>query len=238
VSEQVRIDDPAHVQAQYVTEENLETRRSVWHPTADGRDPTTEALDAIVADNPLRVLEVGPGTGMFAVRLAAALPDASVTTIDQSARLVEMTRARGVDSRVGDAQDLPYADESFDAVAALWMLYHVPDIERAIAEVRRVLRPGGLFVAVTNGDGHVAALRREAGGRPVVTRFSSQNGEEQLRRHFTTVERSDLVPQAVFLDSDAALAYLRSSDEPVDWRLDPFSEPRAYDGEATIFRCR
>ena len=102
MSERVRIDDPAHVQAQYVTEENLETRRSVWHPTADGRDPTTEALDAIVADNPLRVLEIGPGTGMFAVRLAAALPHASVTTIDQSERFVEMTRARGVDSRVGD----------------------------------------------------------------------------------------------------------------------------------------
>ena len=89
---------------------------SPWHPTADGRDPTTEALDAIVADNPLRVLEVGPGTGMFAVRLAAALPDASITTIDQSERFVEMTRARGIDSRVGDAQDLPYADESFDTL--------------------------------------------------------------------------------------------------------------------------
>ena len=238
MSEHVRIDDPAHVQAQYVTEENLETRRSVWHPTADGRDPTTEALDAIVADNPLRVLEIGPGTGMFAVRLAAALPDASVTTIDQSERFVEMTRSRGVDSRVGDAQDLPYADESFDAVAALWMLYHVPDIDRAIAEVRRVLRPGGLFLAVTNGDGHVAELRVQAGGAPVVTRFSSQNAEAQLLRHFSTVERSDLVPQAVFLDSDAALDYLRSTDEPVDWRLEPFSEPRAYDGEATIFRCR
>jgi ubiquinone/menaquinone biosynthesis C-methylase UbiE len=234
----MRIDDPAHVQAQYLTEENLETRRSVWHPTADGRDPATEALAAIVADNPLRVLEVGPGTGMFAVRLAAALPDASLTTIEQSERFVEMTRARGIDARVGDAQDLPYADESFDAVAAMWMLYHVPDIDRAIAEVRRVLRPGGLFVAVTNGDGHVADLRRDAGGEPVVTAFSSQNGEPQLRRHFATVERTDLVPQAVFLDSDAALAYLRSSEEAVDWRLEEFHEPRAYDGEATIFCCR
>ena len=65
---------------------------------------------------------------------------------------------------VGTSQDLPYADESFDVVAALWMLYHVPDVDRALAEVRRVLRPGGLFVAVTNGDGHVADLRREAGG--------------------------------------------------------------------------
>lgn len=234
----MRIDDPAHVRAQYLTEENLETRRSVWHPTADGRDPATEALAALVADNPLRVLEIGPGTGMFAVRIADALPHASLATIDQSERFVEMTRARGIDSRVGDATALPYADESFDAVAALWMLYHVPDVDRAIAEARRVLRPGGLFVAVTNGDGHVAGLRVEAGGSPVVTRFSSQNGEEQLRRHFSSVERTDLVPQAVFLDSEAALAYLRSSEEPVDWRLAEFHEPRTYDGEATIFLCR
>ena len=234
----MRIDDPAHVRAQYLTEEHLETRRSVWHPTADGRDPATEALAAIVAENPLRVLEVGPGTGMFAVRLAAALPRAALTTIDQSERFVEMTRARGIDARVGDAQDLPYADESFDAVAAMWMLYHVPDVDRAIAEVRRVLRPGGLFVAVTNGDGHVARLRVAAGGEPVVTAFSSQNGEEQLHRHFGVVERIDLVPQAIFLDSDAALAYLRSSEEPVEWRLEEFTEPRAYDGEATIFLCR
>ena len=52
------------------------------------------------------------------------------------------------------------------------------------------------------------------------------------------MERTELVPQAVFLDSESALAYLRSSDEPVEWRLEPFTEPRAYDGEATIFRCR
>ena len=67
----VSIDDPAHVRSQYLTEDNLETRRSVWHPTADGRDPTTEALDAVVAEQPLRVLEVGPGTGGFAARIAA-----------------------------------------------------------------------------------------------------------------------------------------------------------------------
>ena len=160
------IDDPAHVRSQYLTEDNLETRRSVWHPTADGRDPTTEALDAIVAEQPLRVLEVGPGTGGFAARVAAALPGVRLTAIDQSARFVELTRARGIDAREGDVQDLPFGDEAFDVVAALWMLYHVPDVDRALAEVRRVLRPGGLFVAVTNGDGHLADLRVEAGGRP------------------------------------------------------------------------
>jgi ubiquinone/menaquinone biosynthesis C-methylase UbiE len=234
----VIIDDPAHVRSQYLTEENLETRRSVWHPTADGRDATTEALDAIVADHPLRVLEVGPGTGGFAARVAAALPGVRLTAIDQSERFVELTRARGIDAREGDVQDLPFGDEAFDVVAALWMLYHVPDVGRALSEIRRVLRPGGLFVAATNGEGHLADLRVEAGGRPASTCFSSQNGEEQLRAHFAEVRRTDLRPRAVFADSSVAEAYLQSSGEDVDWRVPPFDEPRQYAGEATIFCCR
>lgn len=232
------IDDPAHVRSQYLTEDNLETRRSVWHPTTDGRDPTTEALDAIVAERPLRVLEVGSGTGGFAARIAAALPGVRLTAIDQSPRFVELTRSRGVEARVGDAQDLPFGDEAFDVVAALWMLYHVPDVGGAIAEARRVLRPGGLFVAVTNGDGHLAELRVECGGRPEVTGFSSQNGEDQLRAHFGEVRRTDLRPRAVFADSRVAEAYLRSSGEDVDWKVPSFDEPREYAGEATIFCCR
>ena len=232
------IDDPAHVRSQYLTEDNLETRRSIWHPTIDGRDPTTEALDAIIAEQPLRVLEVGPGLGAFAARIAAALPGVRLTAIDQSPRFVELTRSRGVDAREGDVQDLPFGDEAFDVVAALWMLYHVPDVCRALAEVRRVLRPGGLFVAVTNGDGHLADLRVEAGGRPMVTRFSSQNAEGQLREHFAEVVRTDLRPRAVFADSTVAEAYLASSGEDVEWRVPRFEEPREYTGEATLFCCR
>jgi len=233
----VRIDDPAHVRGQYLTEENLETRRSVWHPTLDGRDPATEALAAIVEEHPLRVLEVGPGTGGFAARIADALPLSSLTTIDQSERFVELTRARGVDSRQGDIQDLPFGDDSFDVVAALWMLYHVPELDRALAEVRRVLRPDGLFVAVTNGDEHLADLRREAGGGAEVTGFSSQNAEPRLREYFADVRRTDLLPRAVFADSAIAAAYLRSSGEAVDWRVPEFDEPREYAGEVTIFCC-
>jgi ubiquinone/menaquinone biosynthesis C-methylase UbiE len=149
-----------------------------------------------------------------------------------------MTRARGIDAREGDVQDLPFGDEAFDVVAALWMLYHVPDVNRAIGELRRVLRPGGLLVAVTNGDRHLADLRTEAGGTPVVTGFSTQNGEDKLRAHFAEVQRTDLRPRAVFADSSVAEAYLRSSGEDVDWQVPDFDAPREYAGEATIFCCR
>ncbi|MGH3306765.1 MAG: class I SAM-dependent methyltransferase, partial [Nocardioides sp.] len=213
------LNDPDQVRAQFLREDHLETRRAVWQPAADGRDPTQIALAVCRASGPRDILEIGCGTGAFAERLATEHPDATLVATDQSQRFVELTAARGVVAQVADATDLPFADASYDLVVAMWMLYHVPDLDRALAQVRRVLRPGGRFLAVTNGDEHVADLRREAGGGPPVTQFSTQNGEEALRRHFDEVHREDLRPRAVFNDHATALAYLRSWPEEVAWDL-------------------
>ncbi|CAN5360520.1 hypothetical protein BH11ACT8_BH11ACT8_03380 [soil metagenome] len=227
--------DRDHVRAQYADEANLDTRTSVWHPTLDGKEPSCEALDIVVAAAPDRVLEVGCGTGAFAARVSAALPHSTLVAIDQSERFVELTGRRGLDARTGDVQDLPFDDESFDLVAAMWMLYHVSDLHLGLSEVRRVLRPGGTLVAVTNGDEHVADLRREAGGEPVITHFSSENGEDALLRHFEHVESVDLRTRALFPDRATAIAYLESSHEDVAWQLPEFDGPREYAGHVSIF---
>ena len=229
------------VRTQYASEDNLETRRSVWRPTADGRDPVQVALREVAdaarnaSSAPVAVLEVGCGTGGFAERLVTELPDAGIVATDQSERFVELTAARGVEARVADVQDLPFEDASFDVVAAMWMLYHLPDLDRGLAELRRVLRPGGRLVAVTNGDGHTAALRRDAGGGPCVTVFSSENGEESLRRHFDDVRREELATRAVFADHAAAVAYLSTLPDDQEWRLPAFDGPREYAGHVTVF---
>lgn len=231
------ITSPEHVRAQYETEDRLETRRSVWHPTDDGRDPADEAFKAIdrAMTGDSRVLEVGCGTGAMAERINA-LPGVTLVAVDFSERLVELTAARGVDARQADICYLPFEDDTFDVVYAGWMLYHVRDLDRALNEVRRVLRPGGTFVAVTNGDDSLADLRREAGGRPVVTRFSSENGEFTLRRHFSDVRRQDLETRAVFTDHAAAQAYLDSSDEGLV--LPAFEGSRTCAGHVTVFEAR
>ncbi|MCD4536083.1 class I SAM-dependent methyltransferase [Nocardioides sp. cx-169] len=229
---------PDAVRRQYAAEGNLQVRSSVWHPDADGRDPSALALDAVVGAAPTRMLEVGCGTGAFAARVREVLPATDLVAIDSSERFVELTRARGVTAHVADAQALPFEDSSFHLVAALWMLYHVPDLHRGLAEVRRVLRPGGTFLAVTNGDQHVAELRRAVGRPPMVTHFSSENGEAALGRHFSDVRREDLRPRAVFPDHAAALAYLASSEEPSQRDLPWFDGPREYAGHVTVFVCR
>jgi SAM-dependent methyltransferase len=234
---------PDEVRSQYADEVNLETRRAVWGPGPSGVDP----LDLVVAT--LRealpthrgmpdVLEVGCGTGAFAARLVEELPGIALLAVDQSPRFVELTRERGVPAQVQDVQHLLAPDASYDVVLALWMLYHVPDLDRGLAEVRRVLRPGGRFVAVTNGDEHVAQLRREAGGDAVLTSFSSENGEAALARHFDSVARQDVETRAVFPDRDAALAYLASSQEEIAWSPPEDGWPRDYAGHVTIFTAR
>ena len=89
---------------------------------------------------------------------------ASVVMVDISERMVALARERGVDALVGTVEALPFADGSFDCAVAAWMLFHVPDLDRGLAELARVLRPGGIaFVAVTNAAHHLDALRELAG---------------------------------------------------------------------------
>ncbi len=105
-----------------------------------------------------RVLDVGSGTGSLALAINATRRS-EVVGIDPSAAYVEHARTRTADPRVrfdvGDAQMLPYPDASFDKCLALLVINLIPDARKAVAEMRRVTRPGGrVAVAVWDyGDG-------------------------------------------------------------------------------------
>ncbi|MES2179190.1 MAG: class I SAM-dependent methyltransferase [Gemmatimonadota bacterium] len=94
------------------------------------------------------VLEVGVGMGADHLEWAKEKPR-SLTGVDLTPRAIEFTRARfaaaGLTANVelADAERLPFPDESFDLVYSWGVLHHSPDTQRAVDEVRRVLRPGG-----------------------------------------------------------------------------------------------
>jgi SAM-dependent methyltransferase len=182
------------------------------------------AFAAVAEVEPAEVLEVGCGPGELAERIGREL-GAAVVAVDQSERMVELAAARGVDARVGNVQDLPFADESFDCAVAAWMLYHVPDLHRGLAELRRVLRPGGRLVAVTNHGDHLLELR-EAIGAPrafLDSSFSGDNGADALARHFEHVERRDAAGTATFRDGEAVASYARAIMAVADVAGDPFA---------------
>jgi len=196
------------VAREYATESGLERRREAYRH-AEGPDPRELAFRAVAEAAPGRVLEVGPGPGEFAARVRQEL-GAEVVAIDISPRMVDLARARGVDARIGDVQELPFADGEFDCAVAAWMLYHVPDLERGLAELARVLRPGGRLVAVTNGLDHMRELAELLGVPPMMraTGFGCENATEVLSRHFARVERRDASGSVVFPDRAAAQAYV------------------------------
>ena len=205
-----KLNDPALVRREYEDESRFSVRQSVWNNATgpDARDIVVEALNEI---SPSRVLEVGPGKGELARRMAREL-GADVVAVDQSERMVELTRAGGVEALVGDVQALPFDDDSFDGAVAAWMLYHVQDVDRAIAELHRVLRPGGRLVAVTNSAWNLAELWSLVGETPKLDYgFGRENGEEVLRRKFARVEPHDIDGEVTFADHGAARAYVEAS---------------------------
>ncbi len=205
----MRLNDPVLVREDYASERGLEARRSVYE-NRFGPDPRDTLWEEIVAAAPTRVLEVGPGPGEVSERMQRDL-GAEVVAIDVSERMVALCRRRGVDARVGDVQELPFADGEFDLVVAAWVLFHVPDLDRGLSEIVRVLRPGGRLVAVTNSEHHLAEARSKAGfSMAGEMTFSRENGEEALRRHFADVERMDVDGWVTFPDADSIRAYLRS----------------------------
>ena len=152
------------VREQYATEANLRARielherfstSTLSYPrwVFDGYD------FAAAAD----VLEVGCGNGLMWRENLDRLPDGwRLTLTDLSPGMVHTVReALGdrAEYAVADAQELPFDDASFDAVIANHMLFHVPDRPRALAEIARVLCPGGVFRATTIGLDHLRRLR-------------------------------------------------------------------------------
>jgi SAM-dependent methyltransferase len=207
----VHLNDDDYVRNQYRTTENLDTRASVWYADDPERSPQDVAILALSEVHPQRILEVGSGKGSLAVRLAQEF-HCELVALDSSAAMVEASRSIGIKTTLADVRDLPFADDSFDAVVAALMLYHVSPLDQGLAEVARVLRPGGRLVAITNGKAHLEELWTAAGAEHDEPAFSVENGSDFLRRYFSTVERIDIATHAVFPDRNAASAYLQSID--------------------------
>jgi SAM-dependent methyltransferase len=204
----VTLDDPALVREEYADETRLATRKRA-NEFGEGPDAREIVFAAVKEARPGRILEVGCGEGELAEQMAREL-DAAVVAIDQSERMVELARARGVDARVGDVQALDFKGQTFDCAVAAWVLFHAQDVDRALAELARVLRPGGRLVAATNGPDHLAELYELLDAAPIESRFDSTNGESLLRRHFQFVDRIDAPGWLVFPDRRSAQEYVDS----------------------------
>jgi demethylmenaquinone methyltransferase/2-methoxy-6-polyprenyl-1,4-benzoquinol methylase/phosphoethanolamine N-methyltransferase len=115
-----------------------------------------KAIEIAVPAGAEKVLDVGCGTGALTFEARAAGPTVQIHGIDASPEMIGVARGKArrrkaaIDFQVAVIEDLPFGDGEFDLVLSGFMLHHLPeDVKKSgIAEVARVLKPGGRFVAV------------------------------------------------------------------------------------------
>jgi SAM-dependent methyltransferase len=205
-----RLDDPALVAGEYADDARLRRRAAAFTGAPTTRDARVPLVAAVSAAKPERVLEVGCGWGELAEWIRRDTGAAVVAT-DLSPHMVDLARERGVNARLADVQDLPFGDGEFDVAVAAWMLYHVPDLDRGVAELARVLRPGGRLVAVTNSRFHLLELRELVGSGPSTLKFSREDGEAILSRRFERIAREDIDGRLEFANRRDVEEYVRAS---------------------------
>jgi trans-aconitate methyltransferase len=199
--------------------------KQTWDPQAYGQNAAfvhglaggvTEWLAAQPGEH---ILDLGCGDGQLTERIAAG--GARVAGADSSAEMVRAARSRGVDAREASAEALPHTDASFDAVFSNAALHWVRDQDAMMAEVHRVLKPGGRFVAEMGGYGNIAAIRVAL--MAVLARHGYSDGEDgvnyyptpdvyarRLVRHGFNVAQIALIPRPTALPESGMTGWLRT----------------------------
>ena len=182
-------------------------------------DVHEDVADRFAKEQADRVLDIGCGQG----KLIGLLRDRRVPVVGLDASPAMLKAASG--ARVfGDARVLPFRSNTFGGAAALYMLYHLEDPVRAVAESHRVLRPGGLFAACAPSMYDSPELQSVLPGYGVPSTFDSENAPEIVGTVFDEIEIDAWNGPYVHLpDREALILYLRGR------RLTPSAAERASD---------
>jgi SAM-dependent methyltransferase len=214
-----------YVEKQYADDRNLVARQSIYVYQQPRLQLWGASLDLAALRGDESVLDVGCGNGLYLATLRSREHRGFLCGADLSEGMLRTARSAMGEGPllVSDAQALPFPAASFDVVLAMHMLYHVPDRPRAIAELRRVLRPGGRALVLTNSRRHFRELdelllacaeatvaKNIARSRASLTHFTVENGRPVLEAAFDEVERYSFESVLIVDDPAPVVAYARS----------------------------
>jgi SAM-dependent methyltransferase len=211
---------------QYSTSKNLAARIDLHERFSTNPYPwMLWVFDHFDLPEPCRVLELGCGVGKLWLENAHRIrPTWDITLSDFSAAMLEATKAnlapiqRVFDFQQVDVERIPFGPQTFDVVIANHMLYYARDLDAALAEICRVLKPGGTLYASTNGLNHLKEIDDlivgfRGGARPiasVITAFNLDTGRDVLTRHFARVHIDRQANALRVTDPEALTAFCLS----------------------------
>jgi ubiquinone/menaquinone biosynthesis C-methylase UbiE len=187
-----------------------------------------DALIKLPAES--KILELGCGSAEMWKECVTRIPAGWVITLtDLSDGMLDaawrnlVPLGRNFKFEQMDAQSIPYGDRTFDVVIASHMLYHVPDREKALHEIKRALKDDGRLIATTAGNTHIKEIiqwlrRVNTNERPdkFSNPFTLENGLDQLKNVFSQVKMLQYVDNLEVTEIDPLIAYIRSSIGAVD----------------------
>jgi SAM-dependent methyltransferase len=231
----------SEMQQQYKNSGNLNARIAI-HVKYGPPGKALSIVDTGLIPAGAKVLDIGCGPARFwAVNAAKLPPDLDLTLADQSQGMVDEALAtvpaakfRAVAGRQADVCALPFADHTFDIVLAMHMLYHADDKDRAVSEIARVLKPGGVLIATTNGannftelealTAHVFGVQQHELGSGS---FSLETGRPYLERHFATVTAHPGTDILRVTDGQDVINFIRSYPPGIDATEDQLKQLEA-----------
>lgn len=189
--------NPAVVKKQYANADGLNVRMALHQKYSTNKQPFADwIMEHYLIQPGMQVLELGCGNGNMWRNPERHLPKgAQLILTDFSAGMLQEARAAvparsNISFEQVDIQQIPYKDASFDLVIANMMLYHVPDLDKALSEAARVLKPDGRFICATFGENGLHSWLHSVLGsdEDVCYSFTMQNGRPSLLRHFRHVD--------------------------------------------------
>ncbi|NFR85728.1 MULTISPECIES: methyltransferase domain-containing protein [unclassified Clostridium] len=214
------------IKEQYNSDENLNLRTNLHSYNINNIDWDKWCFQKMNLLKCSKILELGCGVGKLWIKNQDFIDENSeIILSDFSPNMLKCAKnnLENLDCKFKykkiNAEDIPYDDESFDVVIAEHMLYFVTDIEKALSEIKRVLKPNGIFYVTTNSCNSMIELNKLAekfdpnldiNNNGLSSRFDLENGEKMLKKYFNNIE-SEILEGKIILDKAEPVVSYKAS---------------------------
>jgi ubiquinone/menaquinone biosynthesis C-methylase UbiE len=224
----MKLNNEKNVKSMYINKDTLSTRVSLHNKYSINKYGWHNWIfDQYKLNENINILELGCGTGNTWIGKENQIPkNIKIILTDISPLMIEkskekLDKIKNFSFQIMDIQNLPFEDKSFDIIIANHMLYHVPDIAKALSEIKRILKDDGSFYTTTIGKDSLKELQdiyRSYSDKIKFQysdecSFTLENGENILKKYFGIIEQKLYIDSLEVTDANDLMDYIVSYNE-------------------------